>query len=138
MSHTKQPDPTAWQFEDLVAWQKARVLTRTVYEVTRSESFAQDYALSSQMRHSAIAIMSCIAEGFERRGQNEYLQYLFTARMNCAELRSHLYVGLDASFFDQAQFQQLFGMINELTRMLGEMLNASNGRLRPDVEGMRL
>jgi four helix bundle protein len=138
MSRTKQSDLTVRQFEDLAAWQKARALTRTIYEVTRGESFAQDYALSSQMRHSAIAIMSCIGEGFERRGQNEYLQYMFTARMNCAELRSQLYVGLDAGFFEQAQFQQVFLMINELARILGEMLNASNGRLRPDIEGVRL
>jgi four helix bundle protein len=138
MSHTKQSDLTAWQFEDLVAWQKARALTHTIYEMTRGEKFAQDFALSSQMQHSAIAIMSCIAEGFERRGQNEYLQYIFTARINCAELRSQLYVGLDAGFFEQAQFQQLFGMVNELARILGEMLNASNGRLRPDIEEVRL
>ncbi len=138
MSRTKQPDFSAFQFEDLVAWQKARTLARTIYEVTAKESFAQDFALSSQMRHSAIAIMSCIAEGFERRGQNEYLQFIFTARMNCAELRSQLYVGLDAGFYDQAQFQQLFVMINELARLLGEMLNASNGLLRPDIEGVRL
>ncbi len=138
MSHRKHLDTTAWQFEDLAAWQKARALTRAIYEVTRGEKFAQDYALSSQMQHSAIATMSCIAEGFERRAQNEYHQFMFTARMNCAELRSQLYVGLDAGFIDQAQFQQLLGQIGELARILGDMLNSSNTRLRPEIEEVRL
>jgi hypothetical protein len=54
------------RFEDLIAWQKARALTQSVYEVTRQTKFAKDYGLSSQIQRASVSIMSNIAEGFER------------------------------------------------------------------------
>lgn len=53
------------KFEDLIAWQKARELTRRVYEITRTREFAKDLRLSGQIQSAAVSIMSNIAEGFE-------------------------------------------------------------------------
>ena len=76
------------KFEDLIAWQKARDLTRNVYKITRAGEFAKDFRLSSQIQSAAVSIMSNIAEGFERSGLGEFHQFLSTAKASCAELRS--------------------------------------------------
>jgi len=69
------------RFEDLIAWQKARELTRAIYEVTRQGAFAKDFGLSGQIQRAAVSIMSNIAEGFERGGRGEFHQFLSTERL---------------------------------------------------------
>ena len=76
------------KFEDLIAWQKARELTRRIDEITRAGEFAKDFRLSGQIQSAAVSIMSNIAEGFERGGLGEFHQFLSTAKASCAELRS--------------------------------------------------
>jgi four helix bundle protein len=76
------------KFEDLIAWRKARELTRRVYEITRAGEFAKDFRLSSQIQSAAVSIMSNIAEGFERSGLGKFHQFVSTAKASCAELRS--------------------------------------------------
>lgn len=83
------------KFEDLIAWQKARELTRKIYQISRTGEFAKDFCLSSQIQSAAVSIMSNIAEGFERGGLGEFHQFLSTAKASCAEFRSQLYVALD-------------------------------------------
>ena len=63
---------TVEQFEDLVAWQKARDLTRSIYSVTRRGAFARDFGLGDQIRRSAVSVMANIAEGYEREGRGEF------------------------------------------------------------------
>ena len=84
------------EFEDLIAWRKARELTREVYRVTRQGKLAKDYGLSRQIQRAAVSIMSNIAEGFERGNPREFHQFLSVAKASCAEVRSQLYVALDA------------------------------------------
>jgi len=72
------------RFEDLIAWQKARALTRAIYEVTRQGAFVKDFGLSGQIQRAAVSIMSNIAEGFERGGRGEFHQFLSTAKASCA------------------------------------------------------
>lgn len=95
------------RFEDLVAWQKARKLTREIYRVTAVGAFAKDFGLKDQARRATVSIMSNIAEGFERGGRSEFHQFLSIAKASCAELRSQLYVSLDAHHLEQGTFTQL-------------------------------
>ena len=82
------------KFEDLIAWQKARELTRNIYQVTTQGNFSRDFWLRDQIRRASVSIMSNIAEGFERAGRSEFHQFLVIAKGSCAELRSQLYVSL--------------------------------------------
>ncbi len=107
------------RFEDLIAWQKARGLTRDIYEVTRDGDFANDYGLTRQIQRSAVSIMSNIAEGFERGGRGEFHQFLSTAKASCAEVRSHLYVAPDAGYLDKASFDLLIKQAEEVARIVG-------------------
>lgn len=105
------------RFEDLIAWQKARVLTRDVYRVTRVGAFARDFGLCSQMQRAAVSVMSNIAEGFERKGSAEFCQFLTIAKASCAELRSQLYVALDVGYREGPQFDELKLQAEEVSRI---------------------
>ena len=107
------------RFEELIAWQKARTLSREIYEVTRRGAFARDFGLSGQIQRAAVSIMSNIAEGFERGGRGEFHQFLSTAKASCAELRSQLYVALDVGYLDEQKFHVLLKHAEEVARIIG-------------------
>jgi four helix bundle protein len=118
------------RFEDLIAWKKARTLTRAIYEATHSKPMAHDYGLSNQMQRAAVSIMSNIAEGFERGSRAEFHQYLTIAKASCAELRSQLYIALDVGYLNQERFQTLFAQAEEVGRIVGG-LRASLKKPKP-------
>src|SRR5689334_2676660 len=107
------------RFEELIAWQKARSLTSAVYEATRQGGFARDFGLSSQIQRAGVSIMSNIAEGFERNSPGEFHQFLSTAKASCAELRSQLYIALDAGYLSQERFTQLLQQAEEIGKIIG-------------------
>jgi four helix bundle protein len=119
------------RFEDLIAWQKARELTRAIYEATRQGSFAKDFGLSTQIQRAAVSVMLNIAEGFERGWRGEFHQFLSTAKASCAEVRSQLYVALDVGHLDKANFDRLIEQAEEVARILGG-LRAAVDRQRKD------
>ena len=107
------------RFEDLVAWQKARGLTREIYRVTSDGAFIRDFRLRDQIRRACTSVMSNVAEGFERGGRSEFHQFLSIAKASCAELRSQLYVALDAQYLEPNQFASLLAQAEEVGRVLG-------------------
>jgi four helix bundle protein len=107
------------RFEDLIAWQKARDLTRAICQITQLGAFAKDLGLSRQMQRAAGSIRSNIAEGFERGGRGEFHQFLSTATASCAEVRSQLDVALGVGYLDRPEFTQLLGRAEEVARILG-------------------
>jgi len=115
------------RFEDLIAWQKARNLTRLVYESSREGEFARDFGLGRQIQRAAVSIMSNMAEGFERGGRPEFQQFLSTAKASCAELRSQLYVAFDNRLLADAE---------EVARIIGG-LRASVERQRHEQQGKK-
>jgi four helix bundle protein len=121
------------RFEELIAWQKARALTREIYTVTRQELFRRDFALCDQIRRAAISIMSNIAEGFERNRQAEFHQFLSIAKGSCAEVRSQLYIASDAGYMSLERFEQLCGQAEEVTRIIAGLRTAV-ARKRPTAE----
>ena len=117
------------RFEDFIAWQKARELTAIVSRATEQGKFQKDYGLRDQMRRASVSIMANIAEGFERGRSSEFHQYLSVAKASCAELRSHLYVALDAQYLQREDFNVLKSHAEEAGRVLGG-LRASVQRRR--------
>ena len=107
------------KFEDFIAWQKARSLTREIYRVTNLPAFSRDFGLKDQIRRAAVSIMSNIAEGFERGRASEFHQFLSIAKGSCAELRSQLYVALDADYVSEPRFNQLMSMATEVGSVVG-------------------
>jgi len=107
------------KFEDLIAWQKARELTKEVYQTSRLGTFAKDYGLAGQIQRSSVSIMSNIAEGFERGGRAEFHQFLSVAKASCAEVRSLLYVALDVGYIRKNEFRKIMDKAEEVGRIVG-------------------
>ena len=107
------------RFEDLIACQKARILTKDIYQVTQQGAFARDFGLSGQIQRAAVSIMSNIAEGFERTYLGEFHQFLSIAKSSCAELRSQLYIALDVGYIDQIKFNKLLNQAEEVAKIIG-------------------
>jgi four helix bundle protein len=106
-------------FEDIDSWKRARALTRRIYELTEQDPFSRDFALRDQIRRSSISVMSNIAEGVERDGNREFLQFLSIAKGSAGEVRSQLYVALDAGHIDQATFEALVAETGDILRLIG-------------------
>ena len=77
-------------FEDLDSWQHAREMVSKIYDLTRNAPLCRDFGICTQLQRAGASIMSNIAEGFERGGDNEFAQFLSTAKGSCGEVRSQL------------------------------------------------
>ena len=82
--------PTFNRFEDILAWQKAREVTRRIYEITARDRFARDYGLRNQLQRASVSIMANIAEGFGRHSDKEFANFLNMAHGSASETQSHL------------------------------------------------
>jgi four helix bundle protein len=105
-------------FEDIKARQKAREVTRAIYRATTNGDFSKDYDLKSQIRRASISIMANIAEGFGRRSDKEFANFLNISHASACEVQSHLYIALGMNYTNQEDFKNLYDSLNEITRML--------------------
>ena len=110
------------KFEDIESWKKARRLTKQVYTVTSARGFTRDFGLKDQIRRASVSILSNIAEGFERGGDKEFLQFLAIAKGSCGEVRSQLYVALDQEYLSQDEFEELSRSATEVSQLLSGLM----------------
>jgi len=114
---------TIQKFEDIEAWQKARELTRQVYTLSGSGQFARDFGLRDQIRRAAVSIMSNIAEGFERSGSGEFLQFLAIAKGSAGEIEAQLYVALDQKYITNEQFNATRNLAGSTKKLIAGFMN---------------
>lgn len=117
---------TIARFEDIEAWQKAGEVTRAIYAASNRGDFARDFGLRDQIRRAAVSVMSNIAEGFERRGDVEFKRFLSIAKGSAGEVRSQLYVALDAGFLAPEEFEDLRAKAAQLGNLIGGFLRYLN------------
>ena len=130
------------KFEDIESWKRARQLTNQIYQTTGTGKFARDFGLKDQVRRASISIFSNIAEGFERGGDKEFLQFLAMAKGSCGEVRAQLYIAFDQGYLAQDVFEGLAKNTVEIGQLIsGFMKYVSNSELRgvniasqPDVD----
>jgi four helix bundle protein len=106
------------KFEEIQSWKKARSLTQEVYAETLKGPFSRDFGLRDQMRRAAVSILSNIAEGFERGGDKEFLQFLAIAKGSAGELRAQLYVALDQKYLSKERFDVLSTEATEISQLI--------------------
>ena len=106
------------KFEDILSWQKARELTREVYAHSKTGAFAKDFGLRDQIQRASVSIMGNVAEGYDRGGDKEFIQFLSVSKGSCGEVKSHLYVALDQQYINPPQFNQLYNLADEVGRLL--------------------
>ena len=95
---------TIERFEQIISWQEARILNKNLGQLIDSGRFKKNFILIGQMEGSAGSIMDNIAEGFERGGNREFIQFLYVSKGSCGELRSQLYRALDRNYIAQKEF----------------------------------
>lgn len=113
---------TIKRFEDIDSWKSSRELTRQIYELTSSEEFCRAFGLKDQIRRACVSILSNIAEGFERGGDREFLQYLAVAKGSCGEVRAQLYVAYDQGYMSQDRFDSLSKTAVEVSSLLSGLM----------------
>jgi four helix bundle protein len=110
-------------FEDIIAWQKARQLCSVIGEYIDGGKFKRNFSLIDQLERSSGSIMDNIAEGFERGGNREFLQFLYISKGSCGELRSQLYRALDRKYLSQSEFDALFLLSKEIISLLQKLID---------------
>jgi four helix bundle protein len=128
---------TIERFEDIEAWQRARELTKSIYEATADGLWNRDFGLRDQIRRAAVSVMSNIAEGFERGGKAEFGRFLTMAKGSAGEVRCQLYVALDVGYIDQRAFRQLSALAERTSSMIAGFMNylkSTNRRAAPNVQ----
>lgn len=105
------------KFEEIHAWQKARQATKRVYEISTNNVFSRDFGLRDQIRRSAVSVMANIAEGYGRRTNKDFANFLVLSHGSAAEVQSHLYIALDLEYIEKKEFDQLYKMFDEVSRM---------------------
>jgi four helix bundle protein len=114
---------TIKSFEDILAWQKARELSRIIGSYIDEGRFKKNFSLLDQIERSSGSIMDNIAEGFERSGNREFLQFLYISKGSCGEFRSQLYRALDRNYINQSEFNELYSLAKDIISMLQKLTN---------------
>jgi four helix bundle protein len=109
-------------FEDLEVWKLARDLTSSIYAVTNKGAFAKDFGLRDQIRRATVSIMSNIAEGFERAGNQEFIHFLSIAKGSSGEVRCQLYIAVDQKYLNKDYGQHLIGEFRKLSVMIEKFI----------------
>ena len=112
------------RFEELIAWQRSRELFKMIQQLTSQRPLNENYALRGQMTRSSLSVMSNIAEGFDRGGNKEFIQFLYISKGSCSELRSQLYAAKDAGYLSQEDFKTLYNLAEEVSRILQGLIGS--------------
>ena len=114
---------TIKHFEDILSWQKARELCKFTGTLIDKGKFKNSFKLIDQIESSSGSIMDNIAEGFERGGNKEFIQFLYISKGSCGEFRSQLYRALDRSYINQDEFQHLYNLAKEIIVLLQKLID---------------
>ena len=119
------------RFEEIEAWQEARKLVKMIYSVIyKSPKFRKDFRLVNQVQYAADSSMSNIAEGFARKGNREFVQFLFISKSSAAEVQSHLYVALDRGYMAQDDFDMIYNQAEIVSKLDSGFIKYLNSQLR--------
>ena len=104
-------------FKDLKIWQKGIDLAKTIYKVTESFPAKETYGIVGQMRRSVVSVPSNIAEGFMRKHNKEYRQFLYIALGSLAELETQIIISEQLGFLNNKESKKIQDAIDEVDKM---------------------
>ena len=113
----------AKKFEDLEVWIAAKDTSVMIYKITETENLRKDFGLKDQIRRASISVISNIAEGFERNGNKEFIQFLSIAKGSAGEVRAQLYIIKELNFINEEEFVLLYEKVTQVSKMLSGFIN---------------
>jgi len=111
------------QFEDILAWQKAKILTLDIYTSFKN---LKDFGFKDQICRASVSIMNNIAEGFERKSDNEFKQYLFIAKGSCGEVRSMIYLAFESDYISEEEYLNFLKLSREISKIISGLIKTLN------------
>lgn len=111
-------------FEELQVWQLARELSKMVKIITSKGQFVKDFRFSAQISSAAESCMENIAEGFERDGNKEFINFLYIAKGSNGEVRSQAYRALDWGYTNEKECKDILDITEKLKFKLQGLINA--------------
>ncbi|MBO5172940.1 MAG: four helix bundle protein [Bacteroidaceae bacterium] len=112
------------RFEELRIWQMARELCQEVYLHTETQPWKTDTRFVQQIRAAAGSVMDNIAEGFERDGNKEFIQFLYVAKGSCGEVRSQIIRASDTNFLNHTDAKRLYNVCLELSSTIAAFIKS--------------
>jgi four helix bundle protein len=107
------------RFEDLICWQKAKNISVDIYKCFK---YSKDFGFKDQIQRAAVSISNNIAEGFERRSNKEFIQFLYIAKGSAGEVRSMLYIAEESGYISKEQLQSFFNDCVEISKILSGLI----------------
>lgn len=114
---------TIKKFEEIISWREARELNKVVGKLIDDKRFENNFRLINQIEGSAGSIMDNIAEGFERGGNREFIQFLYISKGSCGELRSQLYRALDRNYITSGEFELIASHAMKISSLIQKLIN---------------
>lgn len=109
------------RFEDILAWQKAKVLAIIIYQLLRE---SKDFSYRDQIQRAIVSVMNNIAEGYERKSNKEFERFLYIAKGSVGEVRSMISLGIELMYFQKDEFDELDNSAIEISKMLSGLIKS--------------
>ena len=112
------------KFEDIEVWRLGREIVNAVYGLTKKGAFSKDWGLKDQIQRAAVSITSNIAEGYARRGNKEFVKFLWISKGSAAEVQSQLYNAMDLGYIEKDRFELVYNQANVLQVKLFHLIQS--------------
>lgn len=129
---------TISKFEDIMAWKKALELSDLIYSYSNQNNFSKDFGLRDQMRRASVSVVSNIAEGFEREGNNQFIYFLLVAKASAGELRAQLYIARNQKYITAEEFEQLNNKVLEVSKTISGFISYLRTQKKESIESKKL
>lgn len=116
------------RFEDIIAWQKARIFINHVYSITKTFPQEERYGLTSQFQRAAVSVAANIAEGYKRMGKDDKLRFYNYSQGSLEECRCYIYLSNDFNYITSDEAQIMINEIEETSKVLNSYINSIKTR----------
>ena len=126
------------RFEDLTIFQMARDLCKEVYAITKHGEFRKDSRFVQQIHAAAGSIMDNIAEGYERDGNKEFINFLYIAKGSCGEVRSQIIRASDVGFIDNDAAKRLYNDSLNFSKAIAKFITSLRNSSITGLKNLKL